>query len=114
MLWYYFKNIWFRRTKKIREYWKYYYDNVDALIYVVDATDEGRIAECNNSFQGLLSEEKLKNIPVLIYGNKTDLQNCLGHDEIIKKLNMDYITGRDWSLFACSAKKRTGVKERII
>ena len=50
--------------KAIREYWKYYYENVDALIYVVDASDEARIAECNDSFQELLKEEKLKKVPV--------------------------------------------------
>ena len=73
--------------KAIREYWKYYYDNNnDALIYVVDANDEGKIAECNESFQQLLNEEKL---------------------------NMNDITGRDWSLYACSALKGTGVVDGI-
>ena len=99
--------------KAIREYWKYYYENVDALIYVVDASDEARIAECNESFQELLKEEKLKNVPVLAFGNKADLKNCLGPDEIIEKLNMNDITGRDWSLYACSALKGTGVKDGI-
>ena len=61
--------------KAIREYWKYYYENVDALIYVVDASDEARIGECNESFQELLKEEKLKNVPVLAYGNKADGYN---------------------------------------
>ena len=99
--------------QKIREYWKYYYDNVDALVYVIDGTDEGRIKECNDSFQELLNEEKLKNIPVLVYANKADLQGCLGPDEIIEKLNMNDIIGRDWSIYACSALKGTGVKDGI-
>ena len=99
--------------KAIREYWQYYYEKVDALIYVVDASDEGRIAECNESFQTLLKDEKLKSVPVLAYGNKADLENCLGPDEIIEKLEMNDITGRDWSLYACSALKGTGVKDGI-
>ena len=45
--------------KAFREYWKYYYENIDALIYVVDGSDEKRISECNESFQELLKEEKL-------------------------------------------------------
>ena len=83
------------------------------MIYVVDASDEARIAECNDSFQELLKEEKLKGVPVLAYGNKADLQNCLGPDEIIEKLNMNDITGRDWSIYACSALKGNGVKDGI-
>ena len=99
--------------KAIREYWQYYYEKVDALIYVVDASDEARIGECNESFQSLLKDDNLKNVPVLAYGNKADLQNCLGPDEIIEKLEMNDITGRDWSLYACSALKGTGVKDGI-
>jgi len=99
--------------KAIRDYWQYYYEKVDALIYVVDASDEGRIAECNESFQTLLKDEKLKNVPVLAYGNKADLETCLGPDEIIEKLQMNEITGRDWSLYACSALKGDGVKDGI-
>ena len=99
--------------KALREYWKYYYENIDALIYVVDASDETRIAECNESFQELLKEEKLANVPVLAYGNKADLETCLGLDEIIDKLNMNDITGRHWSLYACSALKGKGVKDGI-
>ena len=99
--------------RAIREYWKYYYEKVDALIYVVDASDEGRIEECNTTFQSLLKDEKLQNIPVLAYGNKADLDNCLEPDEILERLGMNDIKGRDFSLFACSALKGTGVKEGI-
>ena len=63
--------------KAIREYWNYYYDKVDALIYVVDASDDARIAECNESFQALLKDEKLLKVPVLTYGNKVHLPTCL-------------------------------------
>ena len=51
--------------KAIRKYWQYYYENIDGLIYVIDASDEERMEECNELFQQLLKEEKLKNIPVL-------------------------------------------------
>ena len=95
--------------KAIREYWKYYYENVDALVYVVDASDAGRIEECNDSFQQLLIEEKLKNIPVLIYANKADLETCLSADEIIDKLKLNDIIGRDWSIQSCSALTGEGV-----
>ena len=81
--------------------------------FFVDGSDEKRISECNESFQELLKEEKLKNVPVLVYGNKADLKTCLGLDEIIDKLNMNDITGRDWSLYACSALNGKGFEDGI-
>ena len=40
-------NVWdIGGQKAIRPYWKNYYDNTDALIYVVDSSDEARIGEC--------------------------------------------------------------------
>ena len=38
--------------KEIREYWSYYYEKIDALIYVVDAADEQR-------FQNVMNHSKL-------------------------------------------------------
>lgn len=99
--------------KEIRQYWDYYYDDVDALVYVVDGSDEERIGECNDQLKKLLKEDKLKKAPILAYANKSDLKSCLGPDEIIEKLEMNDITDRDWSLYACSALKGTGVSEGL-
>ena len=99
--------------KEIRQYWEYYYDDVDALIYVVDASDDMRIAECNDQLKKLLKEPKLAKIPILTYANKSDLKNCLGPDEILEKLEMNEIDGRDWSLYACSALTGNGVTDGI-
>ena len=84
---------------------------MDVLIYVVDVSDKERIGECNESFQILLKDEKLANVPILVFGNKGDLANCLGPEEIIEKLEMNDITGKDWSLYACSTLKGNGVKD---
>ena len=48
---------------------EYYHENenIDALIYVVDGSDENRIEENNKSLQELFKEEKFKNNPLLVY-----------------------------------------------
>ena len=97
----------------LRHDWKYYCPNPDFLIFVIDASDEWRIEEVKDYFQSILNEEKLKKIPVLTFGNKADLPNCLGPDELIEKLNMENIEDRDWSVYECSALKGTGVKDGI-
>jgi ADP-ribosylation factor-like protein 3 len=97
--------------KGIRDYWEYYYDQVDALIYVLDASDKDRIKECNEVFRRLLKEKELLGVPFLFYANKMDILNCLGPDEIIEELELEDIKGRDWSLYGCSFLKSIGIKD---
>ena len=85
--------------------------NVDSLIYVIDANDEERIEECNESFQELLKEDNLKNIPVLVYSNKADIKACLGPYQITEKLKLNGIIRRDWFIFSCSALNGDNVKD---
>ena len=54
-----------------------------------------------------------ENIPIIVYANKADLSTCLDPDEITKRLNLDDIKGRDWSIYASSALKGTGVVDGI-
>ena len=98
-----------------RKLWKYYYDNNnDAIIYVIDVSDEGRIEETKECLQEVLSDQKLKDIPILIFANKFDLSDCLGPDEIIEICNLyEILQEREWSLYVCSAWKGTGVKDGI-
>ena len=80
---------------------------------MIDGSDEARIEEAKKCFQELLKEENLKNVPILTYDNKADLVDSLGPDEIIDKLEMEDIEGREWSLYACTTLKDTGIKEGI-
>ena len=53
-------NVWdIGGQKAIRPYWKNYYDNTDALIYVVDSSDEERIKECYDELKSLMEEQDL-------------------------------------------------------
>lgn len=51
-------NIWdVGGQKTIRSYWRNYFEKTDALIWVVDATDQLRIDDCAAELRGLLLEE---------------------------------------------------------
>ena len=64
-------NVWdLGGQKAIRQHWKNYYDELDCLIYVIDSSDRMRMEECANELQGLLEEDKLTGVPLLIYANK--------------------------------------------
>ena len=42
--------------KSIRPYWRNYYDQTDALIYVIDSADKRRMEETGVELQQLLDE----------------------------------------------------------
>ena len=53
-------NVWdIGGQKAIRPYWKNYFENTDGLVYVVDSSDDKRLAECSEELQQLLQEDTL-------------------------------------------------------
>jgi len=68
--------------KHIRPYWKNYYQNTDAVVYMIDSTDKRRVDEAGEELTGLLEEELLNGVPVLIYANKQDLLNAMQASEV--------------------------------
>ncbi|TPX31136.1 hypothetical protein SmJEL517_g05445 [Synchytrium microbalum] len=61
--------------ERIRPLWAHYFQNSEALIFLVDSNDRDphRISEARDELQRLLSDEVLGDIPVLLYVNKQDL-----------------------------------------
>ena len=101
--------------KAIREYWKYYYDNVDALIYVIDIIDEKRFDESRECLQNTLKDEKLNNLPLLIFCNKCDLKNSkIQFDIIKKKFNFIENSGRLFKFGLGSGLKGINIKENML
>lgn len=97
--------------KAIRPYWKNYFENTDGLVYVVDSSDEVRLKECTEELQSLLAEDNLKNVPLLVFANKQDLQFALDAEEILNTLSLMEIKDRTWTIQACSAVTKEGLQE---
>jgi len=81
------------------------------MVFVVDSSDEERLAECIEELQSLLAEEGLAKVPLLVYANKQDLQFALECDEVLEKLALNNIKERTWNLQACSALTKEGLQE---
>jgi ADP-ribosylation factor-like protein 3 len=76
-------NVWdIGGQKSIRPYWRNYFDQTDALVYVIDSADRRRVEETGVELGQLLEEEKLAHVPVLIFANKQDLMNAMGPEEV--------------------------------
>ncbi|AWP17962.1 putative ADP-ribosylation factor-like protein 3 [Scophthalmus maximus] len=97
-------NVWdIGGQRKIRPYWRNYFENTDVLIYVIDSADRKRFEETGQELAELLDEEKLSGVPVLIFANKQDLLTAAPASEIAEGLNLHTIRDRMWQIQSCSA-----------
>ncbi|XP_043219065.1 ADP-ribosylation factor-like protein 3 isoform X1 [Amphibalanus amphitrite] len=104
-------NVWdIGGQRKIRPYWRNYFDNTDVLIYVIDSADRKRFDETGQELAELLAEDKLVGVPVLIFANKQDLFNSAPASEIAESLGLHVIRDREWQIQGCSAATNEGVK----
>jgi len=105
-------NVWdIGGQRRIRPYWKNYFEHTDVLIYVIDSADRKRFEETGVELGELLDEEKLSGVPVLIFANKQDLLNAAPAAEIAEGLNLHSIRDRQWQIQPCSAFTSEGVKD---
>merc|ERR1712196_640055 len=105
-------NVWdIGGQKTIRPYWKNYFENTDALIYVVDSADRRRLEEAATELHELLEEDKLMGIPVLVFANKQDMISAAAAEEIVHVLGLMDIKDRPWQIQLCSAKNGTGLQD---
>ena len=79
---------------KLRPLWQHYYDGTQGLIYVVDSNDEARIAEAAESLHGVLNEEAMRGVPVLVFANKQDLPNALTVPQLSERLGLVSLRNR--------------------
>ena len=104
-------NVWdIGGQKSIRPYWRNYFDQTDALVYVIDAADHRRMEETSMELGQLVDEAKLADIPVLVYGNKSDLMNAMEQCEIEESV-APVLKGRNYFVVECSAKTGKGLQD---
>lgn len=96
-----------------RPLWRVYFKNARGLIFVVDSHDRDRINDARIELQSLLDEEQLMNVEILILANKQDLPNAMNTDEIINKLELYGIRGRNWYIQKACAITGEGLLEGL-
>eukprot|EP01083_Nonionella_stella_P004295 12417_1 len=81
--------------QSIRQLWKHYYSNTDAIIFVLDANDTKRVRgneHCaKEELHRLMGEVELENCILLVLANKQDLPNAQGENELKNILELDGI-----------------------
>lgn len=95
----------------IRPLWVHYYQNTDAVIFVVDShdTDPERVSDAREELKKLMQEEQLKDAGLLVFANKQDLPGAMSANQVSEKLELNQYTGRTWYIQPCCAKSGDGL-----
>jgi len=103
-----------------RRLWKDYFVSVDGVVFLVDSADSDRFGESAQELNDLLTQEELQGVPFLILGNKVDIADAYGEDDLRQQLGLTRTTGqnsvapdgvRGIELFMCSVVNKYGFAE---
>ncbi|KAI9844285.1 MAG: Arf GTPase arl1 [Sclerophora amabilis] len=95
----------------IRPYWRCYYANTAAVIFVIDSTDIERLSTASEELAAMLNEEELRDAALLVFANKQDQPGAKGAGDISAALRLAELRDRNWSIVACSAVDGSGISE---
>jgi small GTP-binding protein len=100
----------FGGQSNFRLLWVDYINTVDAIIYVIDASDHERLQESLNEFNRMLNLSEHRPRPILVLANKADLPNTMPADFIKQRIEeISEISNRDWSVIETSAITTQGL-----
>ncbi|CAK4622666.1 unnamed protein product [Aphanomyces euteiches] len=98
---------------KLRPLWKYYFQNTDAVIFVVDSNDKHRVDQASIELHRIFQADELRDSKLLVYANKQDLRDVMSPAELVEKMNLRTVTSNPWFVQPCSAVSNSGLYEGL-
>ena len=97
---------------KIRALWRYYFENTDAVIFLVDSNDPDRLGEARDELHKLLADDLLRGARLLVIANKQDLPAAMPPDKVAAGLDL-HLLRHKWFLQPASAVRGDGLYEGL-
>lgn len=98
-------NVWdLGGQERFRESWEKYCRGSDVIMFVIDSVDLSSMDDARKQLHTLLDWPSLEGIPVLLLGNKNDVDGALTEEELIEEMSLRRITNRPVACFSVSAK----------
>ena len=99
---------------RYRPYWRCYFPNTSAIIYVIDSSDTDRLDTSRSELLTMLSEDELTGVPLLVFCNKQDVEGALPPEAVSEKLGLaGGEKERQWSVRGSCATKGEGLDEGL-
>ena len=100
--------------EKIRPLWVNYFKNINGIIWVYDISNNQIIGKSQKELKKILDDPQInKNIPLLIFANKNDLNKNGNKKENFLIGLEDYLNNRPYLIKECSANDLESYKEGI-
>ncbi|VAH17618.1 unnamed protein product [Triticum turgidum subsp. durum] len=113
--------------EKLRPLWRHYFNNTDALIYVVDSLDRDRIGRARAEFQvfgisyrepvpvsvAIINDPFMLNSVLLVFANKQDMRGAMTPMEVCEGLGLYDLNNRIWHIQGTCALKGDGLYEGL-
>ena len=96
---------------QFRRLWHHYFENCDAIVFVIDSNDIQRMSVAKDEAWSLLNHPMLKDIPFLFFANKQDLPQAMKKSQIIQKLDLLKIRQREWNICESCATEGFGIED---
>ena len=96
---------------KIRPLWQHYFQNNDAVIYIVDSSDQARLEEAREELFSVLSDDRLRDCALLVLANKQDLPNAASVTQVTDALQLHKLRQRKWFVQGSCAVSGDGLTE---
>lgn len=100
--------------ERIRPLWRHYFTGTNALIYVVDSSDLGRLEESKKELLRVINDKELANSLLIVLANKQDVLGSIKPKELIERFQLNDLTGEHiWSVIPTIAIDGTGLVEAL-
>jgi len=96
----------------MRPLWRHYYQNTEGIVFVVDANDKDRIIDVKDELTRILAEDGLLGLPVLVFANKSDLDNAYSASQLATLLPVG--EDRKLNVVSCCATNGDGLWEGML
>lgn len=98
--------------ESLRELWATYYDDANALIFVVDATRSDLFPTVAAQFKEVMANEIIQNLPVLVAVNKSEMEGAAAAAEVRMLLEDDNHRS-DLAVLPVSALEGTNIERCV-
>ena len=95
--------------ERFRNMWERYCRGVTAVVYVLDAADKENFNLAKTELHAWMQKPAVAGVPLLVLGNKSDLENAADARTVIDAMELRRLSGREVCCYCISCKSQHNV-----